>query len=135
MTKEEIINDTIAYYNEDPSRRATLGNSTNCVYRTKEGKNCAFGRYMKDKYLQLPICNDILMIDELIQDIEEVENINDLLVEKVHGHSNSKFWLSVQNLHDEPYHWNENGYTKELVSKVKALSEHYNIDKQQINVL
>lgn len=132
MTKEEIINDTISYYNEDTSRRA-LDHGSSCVYRARDGRNCAFGRYMKEGFLDYPICNDIATIEELLEEFE-LESVDDLLVEKVHGH-NKDFWISLQGLHDKGANWIDGSYTKHLINSVEDIVNYYNLNKEQINVL
>lgn len=48
-TIAEVINDTAAFYIEDPSRRA-LNQHGKCVYRTEDARRrCAVGRYMTDE--------------------------------------------------------------------------------------
>lgn len=131
MTKEEIINDTISYYNEDPSRRGFNGSS--CLYQTNDGERCAFGRYMKEDFLDYPICNEIATIEELLDEFE-LDSVDDLLVEKVHGHS-IEFWNSLQDLHDNTTYWNNNSYTELLIHKVNNMVKYYGLNIKEINVL
>jgi hypothetical protein len=41
MTRKEILLDTFQYYEEDPSRRAVVGEEGGCYYKTEDNRHCA----------------------------------------------------------------------------------------------
>jgi|TARA_R110000744_G_scaffold22119_1_gene56825 hypothetical protein len=46
-TKQELLNNTIAFYSEDVTRRAYDEEGGQCMYYTKDGRTCAIGRELK----------------------------------------------------------------------------------------
>lgn len=120
MNKLEIIKDTFLYYNEDPSRRAVEERA--CVYETKDGRNCAFGRYMLREYLDKQFCNNI-SINNLLEEFN-VDSHDELLVEKVHGHS-LLFWEELQDFHDNTFYWDKSGITQSGYDRLMNLTNKY----------
>jgi len=123
MTKEEIIRETVAFYNKN-NRAVVIKEyyntctSARCVYLTDDKKMCAVGRCMTKAGLQK-------VFDEGI-DKESATYINDNLVggidtvlkKKYHGHDGI-FWDRLQLLHDTASHWDENGITPTGVAFIK----------------
>lgn len=129
MTKEEIIRDTFLFYDSDPSRRA-VDEEGSCTYRTEDGRNCAFGRYMKEEYLKNECCEIYGMgissdyTDNTLVGMLEVDNHDELLIEKVQGHP-LHFWKELQSLHDREYYWSENGITEKGYDYLMKLANKY----------
>lgn len=102
----KILNDTVAYYGSDPSRRA-VSYSGRCQYRTPEGNKCAFGRYIRDDvyepWMECGIVGVLLLALK-----ERGLTLNDILVEEAQGLSES-FWFRLQLLHDNPKYWSDTG--------------------------
>lgn len=100
-TKLEIINETAAYYSEDPSRRAI--SNGNCVYFDPDtGNMCAVGRCLNKpsdfKNNKGRSCS--LINSEGYGIFKEDYKIMD-----------SIFWHSLQNFHDSKRNWDEKGLT------------------------
>lgn len=112
----EILNETIAFYGEDNSRRATTGIGY-CVYKNADGKCCAVGRKMTEddhtrigKHLSAKL-------EQIWDDIQSPE-IKELPF---------RFWNALQALHDMSKHWRPGGLTDE--GEVHANKIRRNIDK------
>jgi len=108
MTKLEIINETVEYYAEDVTRRATRRRATRagtCEYQTADGRMCAVGRCMlkpsedmKNAIAQL-CCNGKAL------------NAENELKPQYRGHG-LDFWGYVQRLHDVCRNWGEHGLSQ-----------------------
>lgn len=119
MTKIEIIDETVAFYQKNP--RAKNGDS--CVYLTDDGRKCAHSRC-----LDLP--NEVLEKLDNNQAGDVIAKYGD----KVHkseyqGHS-PEFWVDIQNLHDIEFYWEENQLTKEGLDWVYTLKQKYKENKE-----
>ena len=110
-TKIEIINETVAYYSEDPLRRGLFRGY--CQYITIDGRMCAVGRCMIDPRTESP--------DAQIGQIERFER---KLKAEYRGYT-KRFWGELQRLHDVSEHWNEEGLTKEGEIFLQALKEYH----------
>ena len=102
-TKLEIIEETIAFYTEDISRRS-VDEFGNCQYVSENGNVCAFSRCCIDPASLKPyegyVSNRIL--SKLGFDCLKPEyRIEDVW-----------FWNRLQNFHDSSKNWNENGLTE-----------------------
>jgi hypothetical protein len=47
QTRQELLENTIAFYSEDVTRRAFDEGAGVCMYHTEDGRNCAIGRELK----------------------------------------------------------------------------------------
>lgn len=100
MTKHEIIDETVAYYSEDPKRRAF--NGSDCMYFIPESGNmCAVGRCLK---------NPSDLIGKTINADDLLEGNDSLLKLEYQGHD-ARFWQDLQWLHDRKEFWCESGLT------------------------
>jgi hypothetical protein len=129
MTKIEIIEETINFYSQDPSRRAVKtredGSSYACLYVYKE-KRCALSRCMSPEFLEKygEIINDTGSITEDLSRYlsEELHiNLDDTLLPKYRGH-NEDFWSDIQAMHDIVENWDKNGLTdrgRKFVTNIK----------------
>jgi hypothetical protein len=97
-TKLEIINETVAYYSEDPKRRANVAGF--CHYLTDDGRMCAVGRCLSDEGLKIAKDYRGRINSKLIALLKEEYHID-----------NSEFWINLQNLHDSAENWDDNGLT------------------------
>lgn len=129
MTKQQIILDTLNYYAKDPEGRRATNNLTACYYTTEDGRHCAFGRWMKDKYREDSTGRN-RTIDALLNFLD-VDNVDDILVKEVQGHSED-FWINLQRLHDTDSFWNQNGITAPGLKHVNNLLDEYT-DNDSIN--
>lgn len=131
-TEEELkaarlafLEDTIAYYSADVSRRAASVYE-GCCYRTSDGRKCAIGRHIPD--------------DKYVEDIEnKAANYTDvlaLLPLEVAALSTSSYTFNrthydflhdVQRLHDHGEYWNITGLSEYGVSQVNVIKQRYKL--------
>src|ERR1700751_3287980 len=106
----EIIEETVKYYNEDPSRRAVSPfDGLRCEYIIPEsGNRCAVGRYMINPYKFIGKLDG--GVSDLITISDESLTQEDL-VEEVRGHC-WDFWGDLQGLHDRSLYWGSKGLTE-----------------------
>lgn len=103
-TKEEylaLLNETVQYYSEDTSRRAIVNGT--CQYITSKGQMCAVGRCLKKGFLNNINGHNSLTLISLLQYYKEEE----IFKQKYVGFD-GRFWLKLQDLHDEFKYWGEN---------------------------
>jgi len=129
MTKEEIIDETVAYYSEDVNRRSKyMGTCAYNSYYGLENRHCAIGRCMQQHYKDQGTSlhnNYECDIDCFLSDLG-LNNIDLILEEKYHGHD-LKFWIELQRLHDLDCNWTNNGLTMMGVDKVKEIKQIFGI--------
>ena len=113
LTALEIIDETVAFYSEDPSRRAFKNG--NCIYQATNGNKCAIGRCMNEAGLQ-QFGNSNDSVDSLGLD----EPLDTFLQEQYHG-QNSNFWGELQTFHDMPRNWNSSGITTQGIQEAQNL--------------
>lgn len=113
-SKLEIIDETVAYYSEDTSRRATVG--PRCLYQTLDGRKCAVGRYMISP--PTTCCGTVGGLER------EYGPINDLLKDEYRGHS-IYFWRDLQRLHDDSIYWDTNRLSEAGEKEVVRLKNKY----------
>lgn len=106
MTKLEIIKETIAYYTEDPIRRAINGIS--CSYHTEDGRKCAVGRclYKKDnppKDHPNALSFTYTNMKRGGEGIWEGDK-QSMFKKKYRGHD-VEFWQDIQGFHDSVLYW------------------------------
>lgn len=92
----EILEDTVKYYSEDVSRRAST--TEGCEYKTKDGRMCAIGRLTKNKKIY-ECAGDVSVIEHLLEE--------ELII------LGFPFLNHLQLLHDKQLFWESNGLTKE----------------------
>ena len=108
-TKQDYINlldETVNYYAEDSSRRAT-DDLDGCQYLTEEGSMCAVGRCINQDMMDYKQYNNGISVDTLIGKLTD-----NVFKEEYQGYD-IKFWALLQNLHDDGCNWNENGLTED----------------------
>ena len=114
-TKLEIINETVAYYSEDVSRRSLDVN--HCLYLNDKGNTCAFSRCCIDPSSLSP---------------HEGEPAHQVLsaigydcLKPAYRIEDPAFWTQIQCLHDYHENCSENGLTESGKEFVKNLIEKY----------
>ena len=136
-TKREIVEETLAYYEKDPDRRAVDINTGECVYNlpqyTSEGKptkskHCAVGRCLLPIYKKqgeyMPGNRDsdvgylVARFNEDMTDQDTKITLDDLLAPRYRGHG-VLFWKQLQLLHDKLEYWSE--LTEEITEQSKTL--------------
>jgi len=128
MTKKQIVEETLAYYEKDPNRRAIHPESGECMYNLKDKgslgkwngkyKHCAVGRCLDEQYKMkgeaLPgnggtDAVDVTALTNKISDAYNLETklkFDDLLNPKYRGHEIG-FWKQLQQLHDRENYWED----------------------------
>lgn len=127
LSKREILNEMIAYYSEDTSRRSN-GVQGGCVYNNSVGDHCAVGRCFKPEYKDQGtdlIGNEETSVEDLVE-IHELNSIDDLLDPVYQGHE-LQFWKDLQILHDFDRYWDENGLSELGIERVKIIRENFGI--------
>ncbi len=119
MTALELIDETVKYYSKDTSRRGStvLENGDEpCVYfkEYEDGKcvTCAVGRLLTDKSAR-SLGTEVFSYRNAMDD-------NRFRLKKKYAHfkhmmlnDRSRYFLSeLQNFHDDPHNWDENGLTE-----------------------
>lgn len=103
-TIEEIVNETLAYYEEDPRRRAVT--LEGCEYLTEDGRMCAVGRCLHGDADARTLKNYASCIYRSNAGLPSRSHyrdpliLDDLLKEEYRGHPVA-FWDSLQRLHDD----------------------------------
>ena len=109
MTKQEIINETVKYYDKDVGRRA-LG-FDGCMYNGYDGTYCAVGRCFDDKWKRV---DDNFTLEGNNSDIQTMyeengfNSLDEMLKPKYRGHK-EEFWYEIQRLHDNGSNWTLEG--------------------------
>ena len=101
---QDILKDTIDYYNEDPANRRSVDKDGNCMY-TWGNNHCAIGRYLKDEYQKESWEENNMSVNEL-SDYSDDMSIDCFLVKKAHG-LDLDFWTRLQDMHDLVGYWEE----------------------------
>ena len=101
---QDILKDTIDYYNEDPVNRRSVTEDGDCMY-TWGKKHCAVGRLFRKEYQDETWENNNMSVNELCQRADDGEwNIDWCLRDDVHG-LNADFWKNLQDFHDSHSCW------------------------------
>lgn len=118
-TKLEIIEETVRYYSEDPSRQSKNHSNGACYYLSPDGKKCAFGRCCIDPKVTWsgPVYH--IFDRETRQEI----HYEDALMPEYRGHG-YVFWKELQNLHDLML--DGTGFTKDGQKEIHRMKEYYN---------
>ena len=107
MTENELIDETVDFYGEDPAGRRAKGVHGICEYITAEGRRCAVGRCLQGTLEYL----ESLDFEKILRKVKpEYTGFSKL------------FWNALQRLHDEDHHWGVKGLTdrgKKFVDKMK----------------
>ena len=113
----EIIDETVAFYSEDVTRRALVGHS--CEYVTRDGRSCAVGRCLTKGG------RDGAHEHEG-QDVAGLSGALDglPLYARYRGHS-IEFWGLLQDLHDANGNWDANGITTLGMGEADDLREKF----------
>jgi hypothetical protein len=97
-TKQELLNNTIAFYSEDVTRRAYDEEKGVCMYHTEDGRNCAIGRELKSPST-FGVATD--SADEGVGSLSLMKELPKRL--RVMG---EEFLSNIQQLHDSDKYWN-----------------------------
>ena len=112
MSKEktylDVLEETIAYYSEDPSRRSINPANGRCMYNGPDGRKCGVARCcskIPEEFESQAVSNAILE-KYLLPEYAHLDNL--------------EFWSRIQNLHDDKSNWDDEGlsYFGEFVSKI-----------------
>lgn len=119
MTRQEFLDEMVAYYSEDTNRRAVIrdpidGHTTSCQYKNYDcGTACAIGRYIPDAKYNYRIEGDSVAAPEILALLpEEIQRMG------------AYFLGEVQNLHDIDACWDKNGLTVEGHRRYECIKRH-----------
>lgn len=125
LTKLEILNETIAFYNADVKKRSKLVGD--CVYNGENGKHCAVGRCMLPEFTQQ---GDKLEGNHLgIQTLysrNKKESLDEMLQEQYRGHE-VEFWVDLQHLHDTDAFWDNAGLNALGEERTSEICKRFNL--------
>lgn len=111
-----FLEETVAYYSEDPTRRATLNSYGACAYITKDGRKCAIGRHITNFY-KIENGDSIHSADIMRRLPRRIQNLGNLLL------------TSVQALHDLKDNWTDIGLSLAGETAVKSIKNFIEFDR------
>lgn len=119
LTALEIIDETVAFYSEDVSRRSLEGGR--CIYLSSTGAKCGVGRCMNEEGLK-QFGGSVDSVGSLVCEKAMFdENIfDDYLQEQYHG-QNLNFWGEIQLFHDISKNWNSSEITDAGIQQAREL--------------
>tara|TARA_R110000822_G_C14954061_1_gene455347 strand:- start:75 stop:461 length:387 start_codon:yes stop_codon:yes gene_type:complete len=106
LTCEEIINETVDFYAQDPDARRSM-DGNDCLFQNSEGARCAMGRCMTEKGIK-----DVLSEDKNQAYSTDLKNPLDYYLRKRYRGKPLDLWDDLQDLHDTPDNWDEKGLTE-----------------------
>jgi hypothetical protein len=118
LTAHQIIDETVAFYSEDTSRRSYNSDINNCLYLGPNGTKCAYSRCWKEGVYS-PDMEQKTPHELSIHGYEP----DSIVQEQYKGHSD-EFWFNLQQLHDDTNCWDEKGLTSKgtiFVEKLKSI--------------
>lgn len=121
-TMLEILEETVAFYSEDPDRRGTDDVGTCVYFDYKTKKKCAVGRCLDPKKTDLKRISNFNPSARELEDFCKTENIRYKFKDGYQSHS-YQFWDYLQKLHDDIGNWSDTGLThkgKQLVKDIKC---------------
>lgn len=124
MTKIEIIDDTVAYYSADVTRRSKkdVNGKMTCVYKGPEGRECAFQRVVENDLSEYDCKTSFGFGASAVSIMIDKENLK--FKEGYEGHDRS-FWGYIQALHDSDSNWDENGLSEDGRKHVESLKQFF----------
>lgn len=125
LTKLEILNETIAFYNADVTKRS-IDELDNCSYNGEHGNHCAIGRCMVDSLKEQGV--KLKGNRAGIQNLAEINGltIDEVFEEKYRGHE-IYFWRSLQELHDEDDFWDNAGLNAQGEAYANEICKQFNL--------
>lgn len=114
LTALEIIDETVAFYSEDVSRRSLEGGR--CIYLSPTGAKCGVGRCMNEDGLQ-KFGGSVDSVGSLEFD---GDTFDDFLQDQYHG-QNLNFWGEIQLFHDISRNWNSSAITDVGIGQAQEL--------------
>jgi hypothetical protein len=119
QTRQELLDNTVAFYSEDVTRRAFDKEKGQCMYHTEDGRNCAIGRE-----LRYP---ENFGVKEGMPDAGIGENdLFDSLPKRLRS-MGQDFLSDIQHLHDHKSYWGDNELSMAGESFVAQLYVKYNL--------
>ena len=98
---QNILEDTIEYYSDDPSERRATDLNGACQYTDADGNHCAVGRYMRVEFQTTEFYgNNGTSVGSLAADLDTYLESNVLGLTQ-------KFWSALQDIHDGDGNWND----------------------------
>lgn len=133
-TKLEIIEETAAFYGQDPSRRSVAfssesGEAIGCLYVSNNGNKCAFSRCCTDEGVKILSLSNTASIRGICaikssSELVDLVKMNSFLKEEYKGHD-IKFWMNIQRIHDDPSNFDINCLSPKGMRFIEELKEQY----------
>lgn len=119
LTKLEIVNETVSFYNGDVKRRSKT--DTNCLYNGINGEHCAIGRCMLAEFTKqgVKLEGNHLGIETLFSRNKK-GSLDEMLQVQYRGHE-VEFWLDLQHLHDTDAFWDNAGLNAKGEERINSL--------------
>lgn len=97
MTRQEFIIETLKPYFLDTTKCAIIriGSGSFCMYRTEDGRKCAFGQHIRDE-----VYHESMETNEASNVITEF-GVNILSDEAVNQNLTGEQWNTIQRIHDK----------------------------------
>jgi len=105
-TKKEIIDETVAYYSEDPSRRSLGKTGIGCYYKNTQGNMCAVGRCFDWERMTPEMAAEIAGYPSFYGQF--AQEVGSFFKPEYDGHA-TLFWCELQHLHDHNDNWTGEG--------------------------
>lgn len=128
---QNLLDETVNYYKEDLSRRATYFDGilveSSCLYKTSEGRMCAVGRCLDQDVMDYEKYNEETSADSLI------EELTDKVFREEYQGFDSYFWQDLQNLHDVDGYWNKDQLSDKGVAHYDFIVGNIKSNRYNIN--
>ena len=112
MTKLEIFHELFTNgYMLDPNTKGYDKESSQCQYRTDDGRRCAVGKAISNPHItKVATCTaEVGGLDNFVKHQMGLPSLDSIMFKKYRGH-HINFWSSLQGFHDA--HLSENGMTE-----------------------
>lgn len=116
-TKQQIVDETVTYYSEDPMDRRGLINGS-CAYITPNGEMCTVGRCL----INPETLAGNLTVLQLLSG--SADGLDHLMKPEYRGHA-PEFWRHLQIFHDVDDNWDSEGLTMRGRWVVDKLAEDF----------
>lgn len=118
---KEILEDTVAYYGKNPSKRRSTVEGKGCRYLSPDGRMCAAARLLTPKGLELAHTLEGESANTVI--IRKGARLKNKYAALKNQGDFARFLGVIQNLHDCEYHWGNSGLSEEGKEEVDCITE------------
>jgi len=124
LTKHQIIDETVDYYNNNPrSIRTDYEGASSCYYYHPDNNiQCAFSRCTKEEFKDKLIEQNESTVTNALSNL--MLELDSILQDKYKGHDIS-FWEHIQRIHDKDSYWTNSKLNSSGIAFVNELKEKY----------